>query len=92
MQQTAIDQGGQRAERIELQRREHAPVATLGRLDRLHVEAVGKGRQAAQQCLLLGLEQVIAPVERAAQRALARGQVARALGVRTNRRVPAAPA
>ena len=42
------------------------------------VEAAGKGRQATQQRLLVRLEQVVAPVERAAQRPLARRQVARA--------------
>jgi hypothetical protein len=89
MQQAAIHEGGERGERIELERREHAAIPALGRLDGRHVEAVGEGRQPAQQRLLVGLQQVVAPIEGAAQRPLARGEVARADGVQPDRRVPA---
>ena len=46
VQQTAIDEGRERRERIELQRSQRAAVSALGGLDSLHLEAVHEGRQA----------------------------------------------
>ena len=52
-------------------------VAAGHRLGRLEGEAAGEHAQPAEQALLGGVEQVVAPVEGGGDRALARGQVAR---------------
>jgi hypothetical protein len=52
-------------------------------------EAAVEDRQAAQEVLRVGIEQLVAPVERRAHRALARGLVARSAGQHLETRVQA---
>ena len=62
------------------------------RLGRLEGEAAGEDGQAAEEGLLLGVEQVVAPGDRVAHRLLAGRQVARPAGQQRQPLAPAGPA
>ena len=74
------------------------PVAAADRLGGLERAAADEDGEAREQRLLVGAEQLVAPVDRRAQRLLALGQVARAAGeeleaaARAGRAAPAARA